>query len=168
MTHIDGRAGGRSQAGDPFATWDAAYVLGALSAGDRRQFEQHLTSCIRCREAVAELSGIPALLALVDPDEVVALGDGAPQMLRPPPELLASLVEKVNWRRRRTRALSWSTAVVAAAAAAVIALVIGIHVGGVGPIAGRAHDVGVAVDNESGDAKRSKRNSQAGPSGLGH
>ena len=128
MTHIDGRAGGGSQTGDPFAMWDAAYVLGALGAEDRRQFEQHLANCMRCREAVAELSGIPALLALLDPHEVAALDDGAPELSQPRPELLTSLLEKVNRRRRRSRALSWSMAV-AAAAAAVIALIIGINVG---------------------------------------
>jgi hypothetical protein len=132
MTHIDGRAGGQAQTGDPFAMWDAAYVLGALSAEDRRQFEQHLTNCLRCREAVGELSGIPALLALLDRDEIAALDDGAPELSQPRPELLTSLLEKVSRRRRRTKTLSWSMAV-AAAAAAVVALVIGIHVGGSAP-----------------------------------
>jgi anti-sigma factor RsiW len=132
MTHIDGRAGGGSQMGDPFAMWDAAYVLGALAAEDRRQFEQHLTNCTRCHEAVAELSGMPALLASLDPHEVAALDDGAPELSQPRPELLTSLLEKVKWRRRRTRALSWSMAG-AAAAAAIIALIVGIHVGGSAP-----------------------------------
>lgn len=132
MTHIDGRAGGGSQKGDPFAMWDAAYVLGALAAEDRRQFEQHLTNCTRCHEAVAELSGMPALLASLDPHEVAALDDGAPELSQPRPELLTSLLEKVKWRRRRTRALSWSMAG-AAAAAAIIALIVGIHVGGSAP-----------------------------------
>ena len=42
-------------------TWDAAYVLGALSGAEKREFEAHLATCPRCSAAVAELSGIPAL-----------------------------------------------------------------------------------------------------------
>jgi hypothetical protein len=129
MTHIDGRAGRESRTGDPFATWDAAYVLGALGADDRRRFEQHLTNCTRCHDAVAELSGMPALLASLDSHEVAALDEGAQQPPQPPPELLTSLLEEVSSRRRRTRTLSWSMAV-AAAAAAIIALVVGIQLGG--------------------------------------
>lgn len=47
------------------AEWDAAYVLGALSPEDRRDFERHLRTCDRCTAAVAELAGIPPLLGLV-------------------------------------------------------------------------------------------------------
>lgn len=32
-----------------YAMWDAAYVLGALSAADRREFEAHLAGCPECR-----------------------------------------------------------------------------------------------------------------------
>jgi anti-sigma factor RsiW len=53
--------------------WDAAYVLGSLSANDRGEFEAHLDGCSSCREGVAELSDIPALLGLLDRDEVVAI-----------------------------------------------------------------------------------------------
>ena len=40
---------------DRHAHWDAAYVLGALSAAERQEYEDHLTSCPSCRDAVAEL-----------------------------------------------------------------------------------------------------------------
>ena len=39
---------------DRHAHWDAAYVLGALSAAERQEYEDHLTSCPSCRDAVAE------------------------------------------------------------------------------------------------------------------
>ena len=39
-----------------FAEWDSAYVLGALSPSDRREFEEHLEICELCRRAVAELA----------------------------------------------------------------------------------------------------------------
>jgi len=52
--------------------WDAAYVLGALSDADRREFETHLAGCISCREAVAELTAVSPLLSLLDYDQVIA------------------------------------------------------------------------------------------------
>src|SRR6516162_6902927 len=45
------------------AMWDAAYVLGSLSATDWREFEAHMAGCPACRQAVAELGGIPAMLS---------------------------------------------------------------------------------------------------------
>jgi len=68
-----------------FADWDAAYVLGALSSAERRDFERHLHSCPRCTEAVSELAGMPGLLARVDPDDVAALlaVDAAPSRKAP-------------------------------------------------------------------------------------
>lgn len=51
--------------GHPYATWDAAYVLGALSGPDRREFEGHLARCSSCRSAVSELAPVPELLSLL-------------------------------------------------------------------------------------------------------
>ena len=45
----------------------AAYVIGALSDGDRRTFIAHLTSCSQCRTELDELAGITRLLDLLDP-----------------------------------------------------------------------------------------------------
>lgn len=109
---------------DPYALWDAAYVLGSLSGTERREFESHLAACPRCSAAVAELSGIPALLAQLDAKEVEALDDPAAEP-PPPPEVLDSLLQKVQWRRRRTRRISFIT-LAAAAALVAVALVIGI------------------------------------------
>ncbi|CDO87070.1 hypothetical protein AWC29_19950 [Mycobacterium triplex] len=110
-----------------YAMWDAAYVLGSLSSVDRREFEEHMRQCAACREAVAELSGVPALLSQLDREEVAAIaqsGDSPPAAPEPSPELLPSLLAKVAWRRRRTRAITW---VASSAAAAVLA--IGVFVG---------------------------------------
>lgn len=49
------------------ADWDGAYVLGALTPGDRHVFERHLEECERCRDAVAELAAMPGLLAQIRP-----------------------------------------------------------------------------------------------------
>ena len=62
-----------------YAMWDAAYVLGSLSAVDRREFEAHMANCPACREAVAELSGVPALLSQLDRDEVAAIDESGPR-----------------------------------------------------------------------------------------
>jgi putative zinc finger protein len=118
MTHIGSPQGGEVVNGDRFSTWDAAYVLGSLSSAERREFEAHLETCPRCRSGVAELSGIPALLAMLTPDEVRDLDDAdAEPPLRP--EVLDSLIDKVNWRRRRAR---WLTTAAVGVAAAMLAV----------------------------------------------
>jgi hypothetical protein len=129
VTQFDPRSGGQLADADPFAMWDAAYLLGSLDAEERRQYEAHLSTCAECRESVAELTGMPALLALLDPDEVAALDEASPELPPPPPELLDSLLAKVSWRDRRRRRLSWTMAAAAAAAAVVIAVLVGIHPG---------------------------------------
>lgn len=108
---------------DSYAMWDAAYVLGSLSAAQRREFEAHMAHCPACRSAVADLSGVPALLSQLDRHEVAAIDQSgpAPEMS---PELLPSLLAAVRWRRRRTRVVTW---VASTAAAAVLA--IGVFVG---------------------------------------
>ena len=116
-----------------YATWDAAYVLGSLSAADRREFESHMATCADCREAVGELSGMPALLSRLDREDVVAIDESgaarqpgsAPTTLPTmSPELLPSLLATVRWRRRRTRVATW-----AASAAAAAVLGVGVFVG---------------------------------------
>jgi hypothetical protein len=116
---------------DTYATWDAAYVLGSLSGNERREFEAHLATCPRCSAAVAELSGIPALLAQLTAEEVEALDDPATEAPPMRPEVLDTLLQKVEWRRRRTRRLSVITLATAAAVLA-IALVVGILPGIIG------------------------------------
>ena len=61
------------KAHEAYAQWDAAYVLGALSAPERTEFEGHLGGCSRCQAAVAELAGVPGLLAQVPAGEVLAM-----------------------------------------------------------------------------------------------
>ncbi|WP_097327879.1 anti-sigma factor family protein [Paractinoplanes atraurantiacus] len=54
---------------------DGAYVLGALSPAERAAYEQHLATCSFCREAVADLSAMPDLLARLDAKEFAKLLD---------------------------------------------------------------------------------------------
>jgi hypothetical protein len=100
-----------------YADWDAAYVLGALSADDRRDFEVHLESCPECRRAVSELAPTVALLSRVSATEAESLldeedGDPAESAAR------AQLVSLDRARTRRRRRTWW----IAAAAAVVIAV----------------------------------------------
>jgi hypothetical protein len=86
MTAVSGPGGpvpgSREQDGDKYAYWDAAYVLGSLSETDRREFEAHLDECRTCWDAVTELAGMPALLSLLDLDDIADEDDPVP--LRPP------------------------------------------------------------------------------------
>ena len=122
--------GGGLSGHDEYTMWDAAYVLGSLSSAERREFEAHMTGCPLCRSAVGELHGMPALLSQLDRGELAGIDleidhadrSGAERLL--PDELLPSLLAKVNWRRRRSRIVTWTAG---AAAAAVLA--IGVLVG---------------------------------------
>ena len=86
MTAVSGQGGPvpgpREQDGDRYAHWDAAYVLGSLSESDRREFEAHLDECRTCWDAVSELAGMPALLSLLDLDDIADEDD--PIAVRPP------------------------------------------------------------------------------------
>ena len=119
MTQSGGPRGLDPADGDRYATWDAAYVLGALSSSERREFEVHLQHCERCSAAVAELGGMPALLGLLDAEDVRGL-DGAqtdPPPLRP--EVLQTVLDRVRWRRRRSR---WFLSGAVGLAAAMLAV----------------------------------------------
>jgi hypothetical protein len=99
--------------------WDAAYALGSLSSVERREYQTHLEGCSRCRAAVGEISAMPALLAMLDAADVVAL-DG--ELAGPPPlrpEVLGSVLDEVRRRRRRSR---WVTSAAVGFAAALLAI----------------------------------------------
>ena len=109
-----------SAGGDAFRDWDAAYVMGALSPDERRDYELHLEGCESCAAAVAELAGLPALLSKVAPAEASALlGDG--EVLPPPATLLPRLVHTVR-RRHRRRVVVSTLGLVAVAAAILLAV----------------------------------------------
>jgi anti-sigma factor RsiW len=55
------------------------YVLGALEPAERTAVDTHLVTCKRCRAELADLEGMPAVLASLSAEDVVALGDGWPQ-----------------------------------------------------------------------------------------
>jgi hypothetical protein len=105
-----------------YADWDASYVLGALSATERRDYELHLADCAACSAAVAELAGLPGLLAKAPAHEIESLVDSPPVPV--PATLLPRLVRSVARRRRRSRVLVAASIVAAAAAAAAIVVTV--------------------------------------------
>jgi Putative zinc-finger len=117
--------------GDRYTTWDAAYVLGSLSSAERREYEAHLETCDRCRAAVGDISGMPALLAMLDADDVRALAKEQPEPPPLRPEVRTQVLDKVRWRRRRSRILTYG-AVGLAAALLAVGLVIAVRPGVVG------------------------------------
>jgi hypothetical protein len=109
-------------AGDQFAQFDAAYVLGALPDADRIAFEDHLRTCRSCTQAVEALRPVTMLLASASPTAFEA--PGAPDA--PAPELLPALLRALNARRRRRRV---GLAVVSGLAAACLVLATALIVG---------------------------------------
>jgi len=104
-----------SRPDDPFATFDAAYVLGALSPEDRGAFEHHLKDCGDCAHAVQELAGLPGLLSQVTPDML--------DVESPPAGLLPAALERAR-RARRSRIFTAFGVSIAAAAAVVVAVIV--------------------------------------------
>jgi hypothetical protein len=97
------------------------YVLGAIDPAERAQVEEHLATCAECREELASLAGLPALLRKVPVVEAerLAAAEQDPEFAGvPSPEMLTSLVARTtNVRRiRRWRGLA------AAAAVALVAV----------------------------------------------
>jgi anti-sigma-K factor RskA len=101
---------------DPYREWDAAYLLGALSPDERREYEAHLAGCPDCSADVAAMAGLPGVLSVVTAERALAESDAAPDLM----PRLAAAAERV---RRRAR---WRAAGLVAAAAAVAAIAVGV------------------------------------------
>jgi len=106
------------------------YVLGAIDPAERSLVDVHLVTCRDCRDELAGLAGLPALLARVNPDEISRIrADDTVRTARavsddqPPGELIGTVLDLAAARRRRTR---WRFM---AAAAAVVAIAGGLFGG---------------------------------------
>jgi len=111
-------------------TWDCTearlslgvYVLGAIDPAERGLVDAHLVTCRDCRDELAGLAGLPALLARVNPDEISRIcADDTVRTVTsddPPEELLGTVRNLAEARRRRNRwrYLSAAAAVVLIAA----------------------------------------------------
>ena len=104
-----------------------AYVLGALDPAERGAVEAHLDTCPACRDELAQLAGLPGLLAHLTAEEVLA----------GPPEPSAGLLDRMlgelaerrarEGRRRRVLAVAAAVAVLAGGTAAGLSLTGGDH-----------------------------------------
>ena len=94
------------------------YVLGAIDPAERAEVDAHLPSCSRCRDEVAALAGLPALLGRISEEQISQVT--AP----PPPALLEQLLAKAA-AKRPDRRRQW----LPLAVAAVFVLIVGALVG---------------------------------------
>jgi hypothetical protein len=96
------------------------------------RIDAHLTTCRDCRDELAGLASLPALLARVSPEELDRIAEGeASSDEHAPPELAGTVLDLTAAHRRRSR-WRWY----GAAAAAVVAIVVGM-IGGMAAAAGR-------------------------------
>lgn len=97
------------------------YVVGAIEPHERAAVDDHLAQCYECREELAGLASLPALLRRVPADEaekILAAPQLADASAAPSPELLDSLLAKTAAKRRAKRVRAMFTA----AAAVLIAV----------------------------------------------
>jgi hypothetical protein len=101
------------------------YVLGAIDPAERALVDAHVATCQDCRDELAGLAGLPALLARVSKEEAIALADtgeplpaAADEAPGPHRELVATVLDLTAARRRRRR---WREASLGVAAALIIA-----------------------------------------------
>ncbi|RFA17910.1 anti-sigma factor family protein [Subtercola boreus] len=116
---------------DRYREWDAAYVLGSLSPAERHEYEHHLAGCPECRAALAELAGMPGLLASIPRAEALELLDpAAPSSAAPAPvalrDPLLSSPLLPSPTRTRTRTRPRPRVLVAAAAFTAVAAAIAV------------------------------------------
>lgn len=95
-----------------------AYVLGALEPTDRRDVESHVSTCTTCRDELARLSGMPALLDRLSPEEARSDLTEVPSALVP--RVAASVASTAEQLRRSVR--RWQVATAAAVVAAAVAI----------------------------------------------
>jgi hypothetical protein len=89
------------------------YVLGAIEPAERALLDEHLNVCGRCRDELASLAGLPALLSRVGEEQLAQLGPPPEELLEP---MLAQANRDIRTRRRRNVVL-----LIAAAAVLIIA-----------------------------------------------
>ena len=96
------------------------YVVGAIDPSERALVDDHLGDCPLCRDELAGLAGLPAMLSRIPAADVERMDITVaelPALQEPSDEMLTSLLRKVSVRRRSRM---WRS-VTAVAAAAVIA-----------------------------------------------
>jgi hypothetical protein len=121
------------------------YVVGAIEPNERSLLEAHLNHCHGCREELAGLAVLPALLhriPLAEAEELAQSGAMGLDPDDPAPEVLSRMLSDVRARRRSKRL----RVVLAAAAAVIVAASGGVAVSG----ALHQHPRVVSIDQSSG------------------
>jgi hypothetical protein len=93
------------------------YVLGAIGPAERAWVDEHLADCLRCREELAALAGLPGLLRRVPPDLALRALTDAPADAPSGPGV-DRLISRVTVIRRRRRLTAAAAALVIGIAAA--------------------------------------------------
>jgi anti-sigma factor RsiW len=97
------------------------YVVGAIDPAERTMVDEHLGQCPSCRDELAGLAGLPAMLSRVPAADVEQLSlapSGLPEMVEPSADLLNSMLRQVSVKRRSRL---WRGAVAVAASATIAA-----------------------------------------------
>ncbi|HUD38460.1 MAG TPA: zf-HC2 domain-containing protein [Streptosporangiaceae bacterium] len=97
------------------------YVVGAIEPAERSLLDEHLNGCQGCRDELAALAVLPALLhriPVAEAEQLAESGHGGEDQDDPAPQVLAGLLGDVGARRRRRRVRT----VLAAAAAVIVAV----------------------------------------------
>jgi len=82
------------------------YVVGAIEPGERAALDAHLGHCYECREELAGLAPLTALLHRVpvaEAERIALAGSGDGGSDEPSPEVLSSLLKQVGAKRRTRR-----------------------------------------------------------------
>ena len=114
---------------DRFRTLIGAYVTASLDPEERADLEQHLRGCVGCREELALLAPLPAILRRLPPPTGRHPFDAdIPEVMgahrRTEHARLAAAAASAVHRRRRARAALAAATAVASAAAALALLVL--------------------------------------------
>ncbi|HKR71896.1 MAG TPA: zf-HC2 domain-containing protein [Streptosporangiaceae bacterium] len=97
------------------------YVVGAIEPAERAAVDEHLSQCYECREELAGLAPLPALLHRVPVEEaerILLASEPPADVTEPSPNMLDSLLHQVGATRRKRRFRGLFTA----AAAVLIAV----------------------------------------------
>ncbi|WP_239132661.1 anti-sigma factor family protein [Paractinoplanes durhamensis] len=101
-------------------------MLGALSPAERAAYERHLATCSFCREAVADISALPDLLARLDAKEFAKLLDPTLTAGDHPGASLRDMAAPAIGRGKRRKA--FGVRVLSSIAAAILVGLVGIGV----------------------------------------
>jgi hypothetical protein len=93
------------------------YVLGAIEPAERSIVDAHLSVCQRCRDELASLAGLPAMLGRITEDQIEQIGPPGEELLD---SILSKAAAETRGQRRKNRL--W---LVASAAALVAATGVG-------------------------------------------